>query len=180
MTQSVSPAVVEYLQQVNAHMRSVCDVSYVEVANGLSGGYGAMAGAIKASKPPSEFIDTLIRDHALARIADKNEGGARQFNVRRAAIAEYARESDSWEMGADGTAYSDNGDGLLRLDVVHSKRHDRWGFGVFAAAAGGMVPNAAEAMGRRSPIPDANFEFFAASNDLGEAGSLAAGRLPRP
>src|SRR3546814_16810057 len=82
MTQSVSPAVVEYLQQVNAHMRSVCDVSYVEVANGLSGGYGAMAGAIKPSKSPPEFVDALIRNHALARIADKKEGGARQFKVR--------------------------------------------------------------------------------------------------
>src|SRR3546814_12693616 len=47
----------------------------------------------------------------------------------------YARESDAWEMGADGTAYSDNGDGLLRLDVAHSTRHDRWGFGAIGRAS---------------------------------------------
>src|SRR3546814_12952284 len=83
-------------------------------------------------------------------------------------------------MCADGTAYSDNGDGLLRLDVVHSTRHDRWGFGVFAAAAGEMVPSDADEMGRRSPSADANFEFISASTAIGDAVALAPRRVPPP
>lgn len=173
----VHPALIAYLQQVNKQMRATCGVSYVEVAQGLSGGYGSLGDAMKSGKSATAFVDEVASLHSLAR-ADTSSVGVRDLNIRRAAIAEYVREADGWEMGKDGAAYSETDAGLLRMDVVQSQRNGRWGFAISRSSEGLMVPAKDDPIGRRSPS-GAEFKHLGAAGDIGDAVSLATERLSK-
>ena len=127
MTRTINLDLTDYMKRVNEGMLSLVGVSYSEVAKDIHGNVDVIRTAFEVSVPAEDFIRKTVAAQGFkerAALADD----ARDFNLRLAALALFARVTDGWVPLHGGGAIFADGVEAIHAIVPSKDENGIWGF----------------------------------------------------
>lgn len=171
---TVNPELASFLKAVNQALSTEYGVRYMDVAEEIDTGFDRLRKAFSAGCKPEDFASITARSVGFVRVDSHGIEGAREYNKRKAALAEFVRSDRDWVIGADGEVYRQQDEALVRLEPIHSKLRGTWGFGVSVAEGASLVKTKDGLL----PATGASFSIAAAARDIGDAWTRFVDRMP--
>lgn len=166
--------------ELNHALNMLAAVSYAEVARQIHPSLIAPREAWGDGLTAAEFARQVVANEGFLTVEEAgSDSYARDINLRRAAIAEFAYADPAWHRSSDGTYFS-VGDGLLlTMRTVYNRDSNEVGFGIEARDGFKMSSDGTDildagrvvARGAATDIADA---FSSLGRDLEREASLSA------
>jgi hypothetical protein len=115
--------------------------------------------ALSAGHSPLQFAKGFAKLHNLLP-------GEYTHNLYRAALADFSYNFPKWTSGADGRAYLQNREDLLKMDI--GKNEKGWSFQILISNEPVELTASADPLGRPVPDRDTTFALVAEGHDIGD------------
>lgn len=170
MDRGTDNRVRSYLRQVDALMESRVGVSFtgnagIQVDVAEAGGI-ELASEMRGGLSPDGFVGLVCRTFPLRPVEGNEASAVAIANRGTMALAVFARHTDDWGLGADGSAYREHDEGIERISFGKDHSGTKHGF-VVSFAEGAALAHSED--GRPVAPEGAEFVPVAGALDIGDA-----------
>lgn len=173
MGRQVNPEKAEYMKAVNGSMAATFGVGFSEVFKDIDPNLAVMSKALSDGTYADDCADQIGKSFGFVKAEGEiSLDVARSRNIRSAALANFARESEGWSVGGDGAIYKADGDGVFKVEAV-TARSGAWGFGTLFSHGADVTVDATG----RAIVSGGEFERVGAGLDIVDAIAAYENRL---
>jgi hypothetical protein len=131
---TVDSVVSAYMKSVNEQMVEVAGIRYHDVYKSLHGEVvplDRIRDAVERGVRPGEFVDAVVRDFGLNRLAaGMDSETVKAFNRTQCAIVEFSAQSEDWTLSPTGKVFKQEEDGVAQIGPVRERTSGHMGVGI--------------------------------------------------